>query len=171
MLVVDDYEDARDCLCMLLRIWGCQAESAADGLQALAAASVFRPHVVLMDLALPGMDGYETARHLRELPRPPLLVALTGYGRDEDCQRTRRAGFVAHVVKPADPMELRALLGRAAGLLRLAKAATASSKSAITRHRRIQTSAAGGMKAPSPRSAVPASRRAQGVAKTNPSVG
>ena len=126
VLVVDDYDDARDSLCMLLRIWGCQAESAADGPQALAAASAFRPDVVLMELALPGMDGYETARRLWESPQPPLLVAMTTCARDEDRRRTRRAGFVAHVVKPAEPAELRALLGQAAGLLRLARAAAAA---------------------------------------------
>ncbi len=77
VLVVDDYDDARDSLCMLLRIWGCHAEPASDGPQALAAALTFRPHVVLMELALPGMDGYEAARRLQELPQPPLLVAVT----------------------------------------------------------------------------------------------
>jgi two-component system, OmpR family, response regulator len=144
VLVVDDYDDARDCLCMLLRIWGCQAEPAADGPSALAAAPAFRPDVVLLDLAMPGMDGYETARRLRELPRPPLLVALTGYGRDEDRESTRRAGFVAHLLKPVEPADLRALLGRAAGLLRLVRAAAVAR--AITRHRRIQASGAGGRK-------------------------
>ena len=77
VLVVDDFDDARDSLCMLLRIWGCQAEPAADGPQALAAAPAFRPHVVLIELALPGMDGYETARRLGELPQLARLVAVT----------------------------------------------------------------------------------------------
>ena len=99
-----------------------------------------------MDLAMPGMDGYETARRLREPPQPPLLVALSGYGRDEDRQRTRRAGFVAYLVKPADPSELRALLGRTAGLLRLARATLAASARAITRRRRTQGSGADGLR-------------------------
>ena len=128
VLVVDDYDDARDSLCMLLRMWGCQAEPAADGPSALAAAPAFRPDVVLMDLAMPGMDGYETARRLQDLSEPPLLAALTGYGHDEDHRRTRRAGFVAHLVKPVDGAELRALLGRAAGLLRLTRTAAAAAE-------------------------------------------
>ncbi len=140
VLVVDDCDDARTSLCMLLRIWGFQAESAAGGPQALEAAPVFRPEVVLLDLGMPGMDGYETARRLRELPQPPLLVAMTGYGRDEDRRKTRAAGFVAHVFKPADPIELHALLGRAAGLLRLARAAATASERAMARPRRIRAS-------------------------------
>ncbi len=138
VLVVDDYDDARDSMCMMLRIWGCQAEPAADGPQALAAAAAFRPNVVLMELAMPGMDGYETAWRLRELPEPPLLVAVTGYGRDEDRRRTRLAGFAAHVVKPAEPEELRALLGRAARLFPLAMAAAKASEGTMAVHRRIQ---------------------------------
>ncbi len=86
VLVVDDFDDARDSLCMLLRIWGCQAEPAADGPQALAAAPAFRPHVVLIELALPGMDGYETARRLGELPQLARLVAVT------TCGGTKTAG-------------------------------------------------------------------------------
>ena len=140
VLVVDDYEDARESLCLLLRMWGWQAEPAADGPSALAAAAVFGPDVVLMDLAMPGMDGYETARRLRGLPQPPLLVALTGYGRKKDRRRTRHAGFVAHVVKGLDPNELRLLLGRAAGLRCLAPAVAAGSAKAIVRHRRTQAS-------------------------------
>ena len=115
---------------------------------ALAAAPAFRPHVVLIELALPGMDGYETARRLGELPQPARLVAVTTC-RDEDRRRTRREGFVAHVVKPAEPAELRALLGRLAGLFRLERAAAAASAAAIARHRRTRTSGAIGMN-PSP---------------------
>jgi two-component system, OmpR family, response regulator len=138
VLVVDDYQDTRDSTCVLLRIWGYQAESAADGQAALAAAPVFRPDVALIDLAMPGMDGYETARRLRELPEPPLLMALTGYGRVEDRLRTRRAGFDAHMLKPVEPEELRALLGRTAGLFRLARVVAAASEKPISVHRQIE---------------------------------
>jgi len=148
VLVVDGYDDARECLCLLLRLWGWQAEPAADGPQALASAPVFRPDVVLLELALPGMDGYETARRLRQLPKRPLLAAVTGYGRAEDRRRTRRAGFVAHLVKPTDPAELRTLLSRAAGLFGLARAAASASERAISRHLRIQAAAAVGLKLP-----------------------
>ena len=136
MLVVDDYEDARNSMCLMLRIWGYQVEPASDGPQALAAAAACRPDVVLIELAMPGMDGYETARRLREHPEPPFLVAVTTFGREEDRQRTRRAGFVAHVVKPAEPEELRVLLGRAAGHFRVARQAATAPEGTTTVHRR-----------------------------------
>jgi CheY-like chemotaxis protein len=76
------------------------------------AAAAFLPDVVIMDIALPGTDGYEAARLLRALPglSGVQIVAVTGYGQDKDAQRSREAGFVAHLVKPADPVALQKLL-------------------------------------------------------------
>ena len=163
VLVVDDYKDARDSLCLLLQLWGFQAESAGDGPQAIARAAAFRPDIVLIELAMPGMDGYETARRLWEFPGPPLLVALTTCGRVQDRRRSRRAGFVAHLLKPAELSELRTLLRRAAGLCRLARAAAR----AVARHRRSEAGV--GIKVQNPRSADPMRRPAQVTAAANPS--
>ena len=82
------------------------------GLEALATAGTFQPEAVLLDIGFPGMDGYEVARRLREAEEGPrrLLVALTGYGRDEDRRRSREAGFDHHLAKPVDPEELLRLL-------------------------------------------------------------
>ncbi|MEO6031079.1 MAG: ATP-binding protein [Burkholderiaceae bacterium] len=102
VLVVDDNADAADVLAESLRVLGHQTRTAAEGAGALQALAVFQPEVVLLDLGLPGMDGFEVARRMRALPhgRDVRLVALTGYGRDIDRQRTRDAGFDEHMVKP-----------------------------------------------------------------------
>jgi two-component system CheB/CheR fusion protein len=114
VLIVDDYDDARDSLCILLQHLGYACATAPNAAAALKAAPAFLPDVVIMDLALPGTDGYETARLLRGLPglSGVRIVALTGYGRDIDAQRSRKAGFAAHLVKPADPVALQKLLER-----------------------------------------------------------
>jgi CheY-like chemotaxis protein len=80
---------------------------------ALAVAREFRPHTVLLDIGLPGVSGYDVARTLRSEPdlAPLTLVALTGYGRDEDRERVMAAGFDHHVVKPVDPAVLEAIIG------------------------------------------------------------
>jgi PAS domain S-box-containing protein len=113
ILVVDDNRDAANSLARLLTIL-CRQEVrvAYDGPSALEAAASFRPEVVLLDIGLPGMDGYEVARKLRARPEldGTLLVALTGWGQDEDRQRSKEAGFDRHLVKPVDPDALMRLL-------------------------------------------------------------
>ena len=119
VLVVDDDRDTAHSTCSLLRLWGHEARAAYDGPAALNAATRGRPNVVLLDIGLPGIDGYEVARRLRQGPggRPGLLVAVTGYGKPEDQDRARRAGFDVHLLKPVDPEHLQALLTRHANLL------------------------------------------------------
>jgi signal transduction histidine kinase/DNA-binding response OmpR family regulator len=111
VLVVDDNVDAADSLGMLLQLGGCEVRLAHNGPAALEAAEAFRPQVVVLDIGLPGMDGYEVARRLRGRPgqRDSLLVAVTGYGRDEDQARSREAGFDYHLVKPVDLAMLQAV--------------------------------------------------------------
>jgi CheY-like chemotaxis protein len=112
ILVVDDNVDAADSLAVLLRLTGNDVRTAHDGPAALEASRAYRPDVVLLDLGLPRMSGYEVCRHLREghFANGPLVVALTGYGQDEDRRRTREAGFDRHLVKPVSLEELRELL-------------------------------------------------------------
>jgi PAS domain S-box-containing protein len=115
VLVVDDNVDAGETLTLLLELSGDDARHARDGPEALRLAGEFLPEVVLLDIGLPqGMDGYEVGRRLRALPGldKAWLVALTGYGQVDDHERSRAAGFAAHLVKPADPALLRELLDR-----------------------------------------------------------
>jgi CheY-like chemotaxis protein len=109
--VVDDNVDGADSLAVLLRLSGHAVRVCHDGPAALALADEFVPDLVLLDIGLPGMDGYEVARRLRARPGLDrvLLVALTGYGQEEDVRRSRQAGFDHHLVKPADPTTLAAL--------------------------------------------------------------
>lgn len=103
ILVVDDNEDARRSLCFLLQLYGFHTAAANDGPSALATAAELRPRVVLVDIGLPGMDGYELARELRRAhPEGQQLVAITGYGQPADRNRSREAGFAAHLVKPVE---------------------------------------------------------------------
>jgi signal transduction histidine kinase len=108
VLVVDDNIDAADSLAMLLRLYGHEVRTVHNGLAALEAASAFHPGIVLLDLGLPGMDGYEIARHLRKHADgyPFRLAAVTGYGQEKDLVRSRQAGFDQHLVKPIDPEKL-----------------------------------------------------------------
>jgi signal transduction histidine kinase/ActR/RegA family two-component response regulator len=101
VLVVDDNADGAETLAALLVHMGAEARVASDGETAVALAPAFDPHLVLLDIGLPGMDGYETARRLRELPKHRArLVALTGYGAPQDRERALAAGFDEHLVKP-----------------------------------------------------------------------
>lgn len=103
VLVVEDNADVRMSLCKLLTILGHRAVGVADGLSALAVAGQTNPQVALVDIGLPGIDGYEVARLLRRAhPEGLRLLALTGYGQEADFARTRDAGFDAHLVKPID---------------------------------------------------------------------
>jgi signal transduction histidine kinase/ActR/RegA family two-component response regulator len=114
ILVVDDNVDSAESLAVLLRLQGHEVEVAHDGATALAAAQTFRPQAVLLDIGLPGMDGYEVARRLRQqsVPAEMLLVAVTGYCQEEDRRRSQEAGFNAHLVKPVCLGTLHALLAR-----------------------------------------------------------
>ena len=103
VLVVDDDLDAASAMGQLLEIQGHQAAVAANGPAALAAAATAPPDLVLLDIGLPGMDGYEVADRLRAAGHThAALVALTGHGRQSDLQRSREAGFAHHLVKPID---------------------------------------------------------------------
>jgi PAS domain S-box-containing protein len=114
ILVVDDNVDAAQSLATLLRLGGHEVRVTHDGPAALSEARAFVPEVVLLDIGMPGMDGYEVARRLRRAPETngALLVAQTGWGQDEDHRRSREAGFAAHLVKPLDPDALEQLLAR-----------------------------------------------------------
>jgi two-component system CheB/CheR fusion protein len=104
MLIVDDNVDAAETMAMLQRLRGHQTRCAYNGHDGLAIAAEFQPEVVLLDIGLPGMDGLEVARRLRAMPdfSGAFLVAMTGYGRDEDRRMTQEAGFDRHLVKPVD---------------------------------------------------------------------
>src|SRR5687767_3602370 len=116
VLVVDDNADAAESLATLLQQGGHQVSVAHDGPTALSIAGRERPRVVLLDNGLPGMDGYEVCREMRRNGlEDSLIVALTGYGQEEDKQRSREAGFDGHQVKPGDPNELMKLVGKSAG--------------------------------------------------------
>jgi CheY-like chemotaxis protein len=113
-LVVDDNRDGAACLAKLLQRWGHRVALAHDGPSALTAAKATRPEVVLLDIGLPGMGGHAVARRLRAEAglESALLVALTGYGQEEDRELSREAGCDFHWVKPVDPDALRDLLAR-----------------------------------------------------------
>jgi CheY-like chemotaxis protein len=113
VLIVDDNEDAASSLAMLLRITGHEAYTAHDGAAALDAARAHRPEVMLLDIGLPSLNGYEVCRRLREEPwgKSIQLIALTGWGQEEDRRRSLEAGFDGHLVKPVDYDQLLSLLG------------------------------------------------------------
>jgi signal transduction histidine kinase/DNA-binding response OmpR family regulator len=117
ILIVDDHPDVSRSLARLLRLGGHEVKATQDGPAALRELAGYRPQVVLLDIGLPGMDGYEVARAIRTQPGTEsiVLVALTGYGQDEDRRRAREAGFDHHLVKPVDPDLLLALLATTPG--------------------------------------------------------
>ena len=110
--MVDDNQDAAESLATLLDLFGHRVAVAHDGQSALATARSFAPRVVLLDIGLPGLDGYDVARRLRREPSlaPVLLIALSGYGQEENRHRASEAGFDHYLVKPADPAVLNELL-------------------------------------------------------------
>jgi PAS domain S-box-containing protein len=114
ILVVDDYPNAAESLAKWLRRLGHEVEVAFDGIQGIEAAEKFRPDVILLDIGMPKLNGYETAERLRQQPwgKQMVLVALTGWGQEEDRQRTREAGFDLHLVKPVDHAQLAAFLAK-----------------------------------------------------------
>jgi CheY-like chemotaxis protein len=113
VLVVEDNPDAAESLAMLIRLHGHEARIARDGPEALSLVEAYRPDVALVDIGLPGIDGYEVARRLRARPEllGVVLVALTGYSGPEERLRSHEAGFDRHMVKPVDIVELERLLG------------------------------------------------------------
>jgi two-component system CheB/CheR fusion protein len=113
IVVVDDNVDAAESLALLLRLEGHDVRVAHDGPAALAAVDAHRPDIVLLDIGMPVMNGYEVAQRLRQQPglEQLVLVAMTGWGQEEDRRRTKEAGFDHHLVKPAEPDVLNELLG------------------------------------------------------------
>ncbi|HZF02841.1 MAG TPA: response regulator [Patescibacteria group bacterium] len=113
ILLIEDNADAREALRALLELDGYEVHAAADGIEGLDLARTKAPEVALVDIGLPGFDGYEVARRMKALPAPPsVMIALTGYSEPEDRQRATEAGFAAHLVKPVDPDGLSRLLAR-----------------------------------------------------------
>jgi PAS domain S-box-containing protein len=112
ILVVDDNRDSAKTMAVLLKLSGHEAHTAFDGLEAVAAAETLRPHVILLDIGLPQLNGYETAITIRDQPwgKEMLLIAVTGWGQDDDRQKAKDAGFDAHLVKPVDHAALTKLL-------------------------------------------------------------
>ncbi len=104
VLIVDDNEDAANSLALILKLSGHETAPVYSAPEALERAAAFKPDVVLLDIGLPGMDGYEVAQKMRELPglRDVRLVAVTGYGRSDDRLRARDAGFDEHLTKPVE---------------------------------------------------------------------
>ena len=112
VLIVDDSHDAAESLAMMLQFDGHETHMAHDGFEAIDAAEQLRPEIVLLDIGLPRLNGYEACRRIRQEPwgKQMTLVALTGWGQEEDRQRSREAGFDTHMVKPIDFDVLRKLL-------------------------------------------------------------
>ena len=114
ILVVDDNCDGADSLAEILALMGNDTRTAYDGQQAVSMASVFRPDVVLLDIGLPKLNGYEACRLIRQQSwsNGVMLIAITGWGQLKDRERTREAGFDHHLIKPVDPQALLTLLAR-----------------------------------------------------------
>lgn len=112
VLLIDDNVDAAESLAQLLALSGHDTRTAVDGPVAIRVAADFRPEVVFCDLGLPGMSGYDVARELRSMPfgREMVLAALTGFGQPGDREKTAKAGFDAHLVKPVDPAIIESFL-------------------------------------------------------------
>jgi CheY-like chemotaxis protein len=119
ILLVDDDVDGREAMRALLELWGHTVAEAGDGETAIELAVSTQPDVVLLDLAMPTVDGFEVARRIRAAAggHRPFLIALTGYGTEDDVEKARAAGCDTHVLKPCDPDQLRRLVqtGRGAG--------------------------------------------------------
>ena len=116
ILVVDDNEDSAVGLSIMLKIMGHDTRAAFDGASAVEVAQTYRPNVMLLDIGLPKMNGYDVCRRIRTQPwgGDMVLIAVTGWGQDEDKRKSKEAGFNFHMVKPIDPDALEKLL---AGLL------------------------------------------------------
>ena len=112
VLIVDDNRDAAESLGILLKLLGADVHVEYDGEAALRAVAAYRPTVVLLDIGMPGMDGHEVARQIRQQPEfdEVTLIALTGWGQEEDRRDSRSAGFEYHLIKPADIGAIETLL-------------------------------------------------------------
>jgi CheY-like chemotaxis protein len=117
ILVVEDGKNAADILAMFFELEGHQVGVAYDGVQAVSLAESLKPHLILMDIGMPKMNGLEAARQIRARAgdRPPVIVALSGLDQDEDKRQCSEAGIDAHLAKPVAPDELRALIERYRG--------------------------------------------------------
>jgi CheY-like chemotaxis protein len=117
VLVAEDIPDAAEMMRLMIECMGHDVRVATDGVQAVTIAKQFDPQVVLLDIGMPRMDGYEAARQIRAaLGERVVLVALTGWGQDEDQRRAHEAGFDRHLTKPADPNVLEDLIAAAAAV-------------------------------------------------------
>lgn len=114
MLVVDDNRDSAESLALLLKLTGHETHTALDGEAAIKAAAESQPDVVLLDIGMPRLNGYDACRRIRQEPwgRDMILIAQTGWGQDDDRRRTEEAGFDGHVVKPVDPDDLIKMVAR-----------------------------------------------------------
>jgi CheY-like chemotaxis protein len=112
ILVADDNVDSALSLAMLLKLMGNEVHTAHDGLEAVEAAKDLRPDLILLDIGMPRLNGYDAARRIRQEPwgKSVVLVALTGWGQEEDKRRSREAGFDRHLVKPVEPEALDSVL-------------------------------------------------------------
>ena len=112
ILVVDDNRDAATSLAMMLKLMGNDTRTAHDGLEALDIAAVYHPDLILLDIGMPRLNGYETAKRIREQAwgQSVRLVALTGWGQDNDRRKSEEVGFDSHMVKPIAPESLKQLL-------------------------------------------------------------
>ncbi len=111
VLVVDDCQDSATSLQLLLQVWGHEARVAIDGPTAIQMAESFWPDVMILDIDLPGMDGYEVAKRLRKTnSETPFIVIHSGHCTDADMRRSLKAGFIAHLPKPVDPEDIRKVL-------------------------------------------------------------
>ena len=112
ILVVDDNKDSAESLAMLLELTGNQTNRVHDGLEALKAIETFRPEVVLLDIGLPKLSGYEVCRRVRQEPwgKDIVIIALTGWGQEDDRRKSEEAGFNGHLIKPVDYDKLLELL-------------------------------------------------------------
>jgi CheY-like chemotaxis protein len=120
VLIVDDNLDAATSLAMMLKLMNHEVRTAGDGAEGLDTAEFFRPILILLDLGMPRLNGYETCRRIREQPwgKEMVIFALTGWGQEEDKLRCQQAGFDGHFVKPVEPAAIEKLLARPAADLR-----------------------------------------------------
>jgi CheY-like chemotaxis protein len=117
ILVADDDQDSAESLAMLFQMMGHDVRSALSGLEAVNLAADFQPDLIVLDIGMPGLDGYEVCRRIRQQPwaHTVVIAALTGWTRDEDRDRSQQAGFNHYLVKPVDPQALTDLVARISG--------------------------------------------------------